>query len=169
MRSSAPVVAEPAIAPAPPRRAWWLLSLTAFGLVLAGTSTGAEAPAPAVPLQVGLVAAAGGVAVAQSGVLVVPLELRNAGRAVAVDGATVYAEPVRQDARVQPPDEVGAGSTRSFVALLAPDCRLLRPGSPIGFRATVRLRVGAGASMEDRVLDLGAEPGVRRAVAGLCR
>lgn len=167
VRSSAPLVPEPLAPTAPPRRAWWLLSLTAFALLLAGTSTGAETPAAPEPLDVRLVAT-DGIAVSQSGVLVVPLELRNLGRGAPVAVAQVYAEPVRQDARVQAPREIAGGSTRGVVALLAPDCRLLRPGSPIAFRATVRLRVGTGATGTDLVVDLGADPAVRRTVMGLC-
>ena len=169
VRSSAPAAVLPREAP-PPRRAWWLLSLTGFGLLLAGTSTGAEEPVAPEPLRVGLVAT-DGLAVSQSGVLVVPLELSNAdrsGRAVEVAAAQVYAEPVRQDARVQAPRDVAVGTTRGVVALLAPDCRLLRPGSPIAVRATVRLRVGTGTTDQDLVVDLGADPAVRRTVAGLC-
>lgn len=167
MRSSAPVAVLPDCAPAPPRRAWWLLSLTAFGLLLAGTSTGAGTPAAPEPLDVRLVATHE-VAVSQSGVLVVPLELRNVGRAAPVAAAHVYAEPVRQDARVQAPRDIAGGTTRGVVALLAPDCRLLRPGSPIAFRATLRLRLGTGVTGADLVVDLGADPAVRRVVAGLC-
>lgn len=167
VRSSAPLVPEPLASKAPPRHAWWLLSLTAFVLLLAGTSTSAEVPAPPEPLDVRLVAT-DEVAVSQSGVLVVPLELRNNGRAAAVAAAQVYAEPVRQDARLQAPREIVGGASRGVVALLAPDCRLLRPGSPIGFRATVRLRLEDGAVVDDLVVDLGATAAVRRTVAGLC-
>lgn len=122
---------------------------------------------PPDPLDVRLVAT-DEVAVSQSGVLVVPLELRNAGRSAAVSAAQVYAEPVRQDARVQAPRDIADRTTRGVVALLAPDCRLLRPGSPIAFRATVRLRLESGAVVEDLVVDLGATAAVRRTVAGLC-
>lgn len=167
VRSSAPPGAPPPPRPAPPRRSWWLLSSTAFALLLAGTSTSAERRGPAEPLEVRLVAT-DQVAVSQSGVLVVPLELRNTGRPAAVAAAQVYAEPVRQDARVQAPRHIADRTSRGVVALLAPDCRLLRPGSPIAFRATVRLRLVDGAAVEDLVVDLGATAAVRRTVAGLC-
>ena len=167
VRSSAPLVLAPLAPKPPPRRAWSQLSLTAFLLLVAGTATGADVVAAPEPLRVGLVAV-DGLTVSQSGVLVVPLQLSNAGRTVTVDASEVYAEPVRQDARVQVPGDVAEGESRGVVALLAPDCRLLRPGSPIEFSATVRVRVGRAGSEQDLHVDLGATPDVRRSVAGLC-
>ena len=167
VRSSAPLPLALREPPPPPRRSWSLLALTAFLLLVAGTATGADVRAAPEPLEVGLVAV-DGLTVSQSGVLVVPLELSNAGRRVTVDASEVYAEPVRQDARVQVPGDVEGGSSRGVVALLAPDCRLLRPGSPIVFSATVRVRVGRAGTERDLLVDLGADPAVRRSVAGLC-
>lgn len=167
VRSSAPLAVLTLREPGPPRRSWSLLSLTAFVLLVAGTPTGAQVSAAPEPLRVGLVAV-DGLTVSQSGVLVVPLELSNAGRTVTVDGSEVYAEPVRQDARVSVPRDVEGGAARGVVALLAPDCRLLRAGSPIEFRATVRVRVGRAGTEQDLHVDLGATPAVRRSVAGLC-
>ena len=167
VRSSAPLVLEPFAPKAPPRRSWTMLALTAFLLLVAGTSTGAEVSAAPEPLRVGLVAV-DGLTVSQSGVLVVPLELSNAGRTVTVGASEVYAEPVRQDARVSVPRDVEGGAARGVVALLAPDCRLLRAGSPIEFRATVRVRVARAGREQDLHVDLGSTSAVRRSVAGLC-
>ncbi len=108
-------------------------------------------------------------AVTQGGVLVVALELRNPGDALQVRSAVAYAQPVVDDPEVQAPMTVRAGADRRFVALLAPDCRLLQPGSPLRFSASLLLQVGRGSVKQDLVLDLATAPVVRDRVAGLCR
>lgn len=151
--------------------------LLAAGLValLAGIATlGNAAPpasqvAPPGALDASLVVQARDLSVTQGGVLVLPVELRNNGQRLQVRSASAYAEPVAQDPVLQAPTEVAPGAQRRFVALVAPDCRLLRPGSPIEFRATVLLRVAAGSVSQDLTADLAAAPGVRDRVAGLCR
>ena len=151
-----------------PAHRWGLLTVSALVLLLAGTAPPTVDPVPAAGVSAVLLAQPGGLTVSQSGVLVLPLELRNAGSALQVTTARAYAEPVVDDAVVQAPGEVTAWGQRRFVALVAPDCRLLRAGSPIQFRATVLLQVATGAARQDLVLDLAGLPGVRESVAGLC-
>lgn len=166
-RGVAPV--EPAAAPARSRPLGLLLVLLAVGLLLAAAVTGPRPPPSAAAVEAALVSLPEELTVSQGGVLVLPLELRNLGGALQVRAAQTYAEPVVDDPLVQAPDDVAAGGLRHFVAVIAPDCRLLRPGSPIEFRATVLLRVGVGSASKDLVADLGDAPQVRAQVASLCR
>ena len=168
-RSSTPLTQDE---PLPPRRPLpgWLLPLVVLGL-LALVITGREAPEQVQPpaLDALLVLQSDALSITQGGVLVVPVELRNPGPAVQVRSASVYAEPVLDDPVLpQAPERVREASARRFVALLAPDCRLLRPGSPIEFRATVMLRLALGPSSRDLTVDLGRDPAVRERIAGLC-
>ena len=168
VRSSLPPrVVEEVPAELPARR-WPLIGGVALALLVAGSSHPAPPPSPAPTVSAMLVPQPAGLTLSQSGVLVLPLELRNAGPLLEVTEARAYAEPVLDDAVVQAPAEVRARGLRRFVALVAPDCRLLRPGSPIEFRATVRLRVQVERASRDLVLDVGAVPGVRETVTGLC-
>lgn len=107
--------------------------------------------------------------VTQGGVLVVPVELRNPGAVLQVRSAGAYAEPVREDPVLQAPESVPAGGQRRFVALVAPDCRLLQPGSSLRFRASLLLKVARGSADEDLLLDLAAAPAILDTVASLCR
>ncbi len=166
IRSSAPLPVSAERVREPRRRPWLALWLTAFGLLLAGTSTG-EPPPPPAPLAAELVVHPEALTVSQGGVLVLPLELRNGTGALQV-AAQVYAEPVSEDAVVQAPDDLQAGAVRSFVAIVAPDCRLLRRGSPIEFRATVLLRLSRGPQSRDLVADLAGAAGVRELVTARC-
>lgn len=168
VRSSLPPRPVEPPAPSPPTRRWPLLAGVAVLLLAAGTSPPPSEPPAATVVSAMLVAQPSGLTLSQSGVLVLPFELRNPGPALEVTEARAYAEPVVDDAVVQAPPGVRASGLRRFVALVAPDCRLLRPGSPIEFRATVRLRVRADRSTEDLVVDMGAVPGVRETVTGLC-
>jgi hypothetical protein len=172
-RSSASLAADPEPEPEPRaahRRRGLLLALAAVGLLLLVLTTPSRsAPAPASTVDAELVLRAESLSVSQSGVLVVPLELRNAGPELRVRSASSYAEPVTTDPVVQAPETVRAGADRGFVVLLVPHCRLLAPGSPLRFRATVVLRVGVGSSMRDLTVDVGSAPAVRESVAGLCR
>ena len=167
-RSSAP---SPRDVPLPPRRPLpgWLLPLGVVGVLLVA-AVGRDDPPRVQPpaLDATLVLQAESLSVTQGGVLVVPVELRNPGPVVQVRSAEVYAEPVLADPAVEAPERVREASARRFVALLAPDCRLLRPGSPIEFRATVMLRLALGPTSRELVVDLGSDPAVRERVAGLC-
>lgn len=165
-RSSAPMAQTAPVRR--PRHGLVLLGLVA-ALLLAAVgrgSTSSPAPAPTVDAQ--LVLDPGGLSVTQGGVIVVPVELRNSGPALVIGDASVHAEPVLDDPVVQAPTTVAARVDRRFVALLAPDCRLLRPGSPIEFRATVMLRLVLGPASRDVTVDMGAAPAVRERIAGLC-
>lgn len=172
-RSSASLHAEPEPGPEPaaaPGRRGLLLALAVVGmLLLAVTAPDRTSSAPAELVDAQLLLRADGLTVTQGGVLVVPLELRNAGRELRVRAANAYAEPVLTDPVVQAPESVRAGAQRGFVVLLQPHCRLLAPGSALRFRATVVLRVGVGSSMQDLAVDVAAAAPVRESVAGLCR
>lgn len=158
---------EPAAAP---RRRGLLLALAVVGLLLLVLTTpNRSSPAPTSTVDARLVLRAENLSVSQGGVLVIPLELHNAGPELRVRSANAYAEPVTTDPVVQAPELVRAGAERGFVVLLVPHCRLLAPGSPLRFRATVVLRVGVGSSMRDLTADVGAAVPVRESVAGLCR
>ena len=158
-----------------PRRSGGVLVATSLVALLVAVVASRE-PAPRTPqpdavpvVEALLVVQARDLSVTQGGVLVLPVELRNGGSRLQVESASAYAEPVAQDPVLQAPTEVAPGAQRRFVALVAPDCRLLRPGSPIEFRATVLLRVAVGSLSQDLTADLAAAPGVRERVAGLCR
>lgn len=168
--SSAPLRAqEPVSAPVRRRRRpVVLLALPAAALaVVVGTRTPAP-PQPPPPFEVELVLLADRVSLSQSGVLVLPLELRNSGPAVTVQRAGAYASPVVADPVLEAPEAVARGAHRRGVVLVAPDCRLLGPGSALDFSAAVLLRVGQGSVSRDVVLDLSGTTAVRRLVAGLC-
>ena len=154
----------------PPRRPWPLLLavLVVVAVALLSTMRTDAAPERAGDLAAELLVVGDDVTVSQQGVLVVPLELRNSGAALEVARAQAFAEPVRLNAEVQAPPAVAAGETRRLVALLAPDCRLLRGQSGLAFRASVLVRVTSGSAGTDVVLDLGADPVVAERVAGLC-
>jgi len=154
----------------PPRRPWPLLLavLVVVAVALLSTVRTDAAPERAGDLAAELLVVGDDVTVSQQGVLVVPLELRNSGAALEVARAQAFAEPVRLNAEVQAPPAVAAGETRRLVALLAPDCRLLRGQSGLAFRASVLVRVTSGSAGTDVVLDLGADPVVAERVAGLC-
>ena len=163
--SSAPSSAEPP-APRDLRRAWLLLplALVAFALLRPVDPPPPEAPQPAPEL----VLLEDQLVVTQGGVLVVAVELRNPGDALRVTSAVAYAQPVVDDPVVQAPEQVRAGATRRFVVLLAPDCGLLQPGSPLRFGASVLMEVVRGQQEEQLVSDVGAFPVVRERVASLC-
>lgn len=154
----------------PPRRPLLLL-LVPLALLLAAValpSTPALEPRPPEP-PAALVLLPDQLSVTQGGVLVVPVELRNPGAALQVRSAGAYAEPVREDPVLQAPQSVRAQGSRRFVALVAPDCRLLQPGSALRFQASLLLKVARGSADEDLLLDLAAAPVVQETVASLCR
>lgn len=169
--SSAPTRLTPPAGGAAPRgrrsRAVLLLPAAAVAVALVTGSPDPDPPAPAPSVDVELAVLPDAISVSTTGVLVVPVQLSNSGPAVHVERALAYASPVVHDAVVQVPEDVAAASRRRFVTLLAPDCRLLRPGSTVGFSASVLLRVEQGSTAEDVVLDL-TTPAVRRVVQGLC-
>lgn len=168
--SSAPTdsaVAEPAEHPS--RRAALLLLLP-LGLLLLALIRPAQEPLPPVPAAPPvLVLLPDQLSITQGGVLVVPVELRNPGPALRVQSAAAYAQPVVQDPRVQAPESVRAGAQRRFVVLVAPDCRLLQPMSPLGFSASVLVVVDRGSERVALDVDLTSAAAIRDAVAGLCR
>ena len=169
--SSAPAgAAEPDGPVRPPRRPLLLLLVPLALLVVAVALPSAPAlePAPAEPPPT-LVLLPDQLSVTQGGVLVVPVELRNPGTLLQVRSAGAYAEPVREDPVLQAPEAVQAGAQRRFVALVAPDCRLLQPGSPLRFQASLLLKVARGSDRSDLLLDLASAPAVRDTVVSLCR
>jgi len=108
------------------------------------------------------------ISVTQSGVLVVPVQMRNRGAPLEVRRAQAFAEPVRLNPEVQAPPSLEVQQTRRLIVLVAPDCRLLRVQTGISFRASILVRVGAGSVGRDLVLDVGAEPAIMQRVLGLC-
>lgn len=154
----------------PPRRAWPLLLavLVVVAVALLSTVRTDAAPERAGDPAAELLVVGDDVTVSQQGVLVVPLELRNRGAALEVARAQAFAEPVRLNAEVQAPPALAAGETRRLIALLAPDCRMLRVQGGLAFRASVLVRVTSGSAGKDVVLDLAADPAVAQRVAGLC-
>lgn len=164
--SSAPAGVRP---DPPPRQLPPLLLLAPLVVLVLGIGWPLGATADRPPGVAHLVLLPEQLVVTQSGVLVVPVELRNPGGLLRVQSAAAYAEPVLADPEVQAPTSVRAGQSRRFVALLAPDCRLLQPGSWLRFSASLLLKVGHGSSDEDVVLDLADAPAVRERVAALCR
>jgi hypothetical protein len=169
--SSAPVGPSVDDAVARPPRRPLLLLLVPLALLLVAVALPA-APAfearPAEPPPT-LVLLPDQLSVTQGGVLVVPVELRNPGAALQVRSAGAYAEPVREDPVLQAPERVEAGAQRRFVVLVAPDCRLLQPGSPLRFQASLLLKIARGSAVSDVLLDVASEPAVRDTVVSLCR
>lgn len=155
--------------PTPPRRRSALLVVVPLVLVALVLARPDAAPEPSPPPPAGLVLLEEQLVVTQSGILVVPVELQNPGDVLQVRSAVAYAQPVVDDPVVQAPEAVRARSDRRFVALLAPDCRLLQPGSPLRFSASVMLQVGRGSSGQELVLDLATAPEIRDRVQALCR
>lgn len=170
--SSAPRVQDELSRPeSTPRRGlsrWLLVLLPVLLLVVVLLGEEPEQAEPPVAADVDLVLLADRLSVTQSGVLVVTVQLTNRGEALQVRRADAYASPVVEDPVLQAPEEVAAGQQRRFVALVAPDCRLLRPGSGLDFTASLLLRVGRGSVDHDVVLDVATDPVVRERVAGLC-
>ena len=168
-----PEPADPAEQPEPSRRRRLtaLLLLPLLAVVLALT-TGRTPPAPPPPapasLDAELLLLGERLSITQSGILVLPVELRNRGGALQVRRAEAYGSPVRDDPAVQAPKQVAAGERRRFVALVAPDCALLDGGSSELFEASLLVRIGAGSVSRDLVLDLADSTLVRERVAGLC-
>jgi hypothetical protein len=167
--STAPprLAVEPVVRP--PRRRTPLLVLG--GLVAAVAVGSALSGSPAAEVPAGppaeLVVRSAALTVTQGGVLVVPLELRNPGERLAVRAAEVYASPVLTDPSVQAPDAVEPADRRRFVALVAPDCALLR-ATGAAFSAGVTVDVGRGSADQRLTVDLSADPVIADRVAGLC-
>lgn len=153
----------------PRRRRPMLVLLVPLALVALVLTRPAAPPAPSPQPVPSLVLLEDQLVVTQGGVLVVAVELRNPGDALRVRSARAYAQPVVDDPVVQAPETVRAASDRRFVTLLAPDCRLLQPGSPLRFSASLLLQVASGSEAQDLVLDLATAPAVTERVAGLCR
>jgi len=156
--------------PAPRGRPVVLLLLPLLALVLALT-TGRSPPPPPPPapatVDAELLLLGERLSMTQSGILVLPVELRNRGGALTVQRAEPYGFPLRADPSVLAPPDVAAGERRRFVMLVAPECRLLGGGAEL-FEASLLLRVVAGTSSRNIVLDLTDNGLVRERVAGLC-
>lgn len=168
--SSLPLATSPDPAPSSSRRrpaALLLLPLVALGLAFTASRT-PPAPPPPASFDAELLLLSERLSVTQSGILVLPVELRNRGGALQVRRADAYGSPVRDDPAVQAPQEVAAGERRRFVALLAPDCTLLRGGQSGLFEASLLVRLASGSVSRDVVLDLADSDPVRERVAGLC-
>lgn len=146
-----------------------LAAVAALAVLLAALREEPPAPAPVLPVDAALTLVPDDVSVTQSGVLVVPVLLRDRGPGLTVVDATAYAEPVRDDPAASPPQTVAPGQARRFVVLLAPDCRLLTPRSGLQFRASLLVRVASAGAEQQLVLPLGDTPAVADRVAGLCR
>ncbi|MCY7365331.1 MAG: hypothetical protein LH469_08515 [Frankiaceae bacterium] len=157
-------------APSPRRRpaALLLLPLVALGLALTTGRTPAAPPPAAASFDAELLLLGERLSITQSGILVLPVELRNRGGALQVRRAEAYGSPVRDDPAVQAPQEVAAGERRRFVALIAPDCTLLDGGQSALFEASLLVRLASGSVSRDLVLDLADSELVRERVAGLC-
>jgi len=157
-------------APSPRRRpaALLLLLLVALGLALTTGRTPAAPPPVAATFDAELLLLGERLSITQSGILVLPVELRNRGGALQVRRAEAYGSPVRDDPAVQAPQEVAAGERRRFVALIAPDCTLLDGGQSALFEASLLVRLASGSVSRDLVLDLADSELVRERVAGLC-
>ena len=168
--SSAPVRPAADAAAPPPRRPLILLlvplALLLVAVVLPSAPALEQDPDQARPT---LVLLPDQLSVTQGGVLVVPVELRNPGGDLQVRSAGAYAEPVREDPVLQAPERVLAGAQRRFVVLVAPDCRLLQPGTTLRFQASLLLKVARGSAASDLMLDIASAPVVRDTVAALCR
>ena len=148
--------------------------LAVAAAVVLGSVVGRQDPLPSpLPASSGVGAdlsvVSGAVSVSQSGVLVVPVLLRDRGLGLRVVSAQPYAEPVREDPTASPPQAVLPGQSRRFVVLLAPDCRFLTPRSQLSFRASLLVRVAQAGATHQLAVELDRDPAVASAVAGLCR
>lgn len=155
----------------PPRPVWPLL-LAAVVAVAVLSVVGAVRPDQPVAgpgeVDASLQLDVTSLSVTTTGVLVVPVQLRNLAGPLEVRRAQAFAEPVRLDPEVQSPPGLEALQTRRLIVLLAPDCRLLRSQAGLAFTAKLLVRVGAGSGGRDLVLDIGGDPGITDRVAGLC-
>lgn len=122
----------------------------------------------AVPVDAELRLVGRTVSVSQGGVLVVPVVLQDLGPGLTVTSARAYAEPVREDPVMTPPDQVDGGEAAGFVVLLTPDCDLLTTSSRLVFRASLLLQVQQNGAGLPLVLDVGRDRSVARVVDGLC-
>ena len=155
-------------------------ALRAAGLVLAGAAVvlavvqGQREESPraqrrtAVPVHAELRLVGRAVTVSQGGVLVVPVVLQDHGPGLTVTSARAYAEPVREDPVMTPPDQLDGGGAARFVVLLTPDCGLLTTSSRLAFRASLLLQVEQGGAGLPLVLDVASDRSVARVVDGLC-
>ena len=144
-----------------------LCAATVVGAAASGRQAEPSRRPPPVAAEVALVA--GNVPVSMTGIMVVPVVLRDGGPGHSVTSARAYAEPVRTEPVVLPPRRVAPGQARRFVVLLAPDCRLLGLRGRSGFRASLRLQVTNGGASQSLVLDVGGAREVQTKVRGLCR
>jgi hypothetical protein len=121
-----------------------------------------------VPVDAQLRLAGRAVSVSQGGVLVVPVVLQDLGPGLSVTSARAYAEPVREDPVIAPPEQVAAGQAERFVVLLTPDCDLLTARSRLAFRASLLVQVEQDGASLQLVLDVGSARAVASVVDGLC-
>lgn len=130
--------------------------------------------APLVPAELHLVrdrvASSGG------GVFVLPVELRGAAPGASVDEIAVWAAPVLAAPAGSGSRQADGAGTARFVALLQPDCALLRGPAGVGsgagdidLVATVSVQLSAvGHRRTQVVLDLAGDRAVAARVQRLC-
>lgn len=146
-----------------------LVAVLVVALVAVAGSVGPDRPvARAGEVDAALSIDPDSITITQSGVLVVPIEMRNQGGALEVRRAQAFAEPVRLNPEVQAPPSLDVQQTRRLIVLIAPDCRLLRTQSGLAFRASILVRIRSGSVGRDLVFDVGAEPVIMERVTGLC-
>jgi hypothetical protein len=126
-------------------------------------------PPPAEPVEASLRVVGDRISNTRGGVLVVPVEIDNRGPAVRVEQVVVGAEPVRDTPASNGATRVAAGDRARFVAIVEPDCRLLQPGSMVGFVATASVTLRAGDERAAPMVDLGGDPSVVARVTAMCR
>ena len=144
--------------------------LLAGGVVVVALLAVAEVLSPAaprpVPVEATLALEPRDVAASRSGVLVLPVEVENAGPAVRVLDAQVEASPIGQESATTGRTRIAAGGSGRVVALVQPDCAALGT-APMEVVLRLRLRTADHAERAYAV-DLGEHPAVRQQVAGVC-
>lgn len=169
--SSLPLAPAPVPAmPRPGRRPPVALVLLPLLAVVLALTTGGQPPppVPAPVVDAELLLLGERLSSSQTGILVLPVELQNRGGALQVQRVQPYGFPLRADPEVQAPQDVPAGERRRFVLLIAPDCGLLDAGSNELFEASLLVRVTAGSTARNLLLDLSADRLVRERVMALC-
>ena len=165
------VTGGPAVTPAPPRPSRPTGPLLALGAaVVVAALVVAELLSPAAPprepVRAEMALEPRAIQLSRSGVLVLPVDVVNAGPAVQVVDRVVAATPVGQASLTTGRTRIDAGGTGRVVALIQPDCAAL-PAEALTARLTVRLRT-ADRAERTLTLDLGREPAVAQYVRSAC-